>query len=164
MMNVDFREVQEEDLERLNEIVNKPQVCRFLVLKRPVSMESTREFYEKRKDSRDKWYSILVDGEVAGAVLLKLNKKDSKQAHVGSFGIDIDEEYWGQGVGSKAMEFIIEKARENGVQRFETEYIRGNSRAGNLYRKYGFQKEGVREKSFKVEEEYCDSIQLVKWI
>ena len=163
-MKVSFRIVRKTDLKRLNEIVNDKQVSKYLTLIPPVSMQSTLRVFDKFKREGSLWYCILADGVVVGAVLLKMNPKGLKNSHVASVGIDIDKPYWGRGVGAKALEFIICKAREKGVKRLEIEYTQGNIRAEKLYKKVGFTSEGQRTKAIKSQGKYYNSITMYMWL
>ncbi|MBU0761907.1 MAG: GNAT family N-acetyltransferase [Candidatus Altiarchaeota archaeon] len=163
-MSVTFRRVSEKDLKKLNEIVNDSEVCRYLSLIPPVSMSSTKKAFERFRKAGDLWYCIMVDGAVAGAVLLKTTPKGLKNSHVASVGIDIDKPYWGKGVGGQALEFIIKKAGEKGVKRLEIEYMEGNTRAEKLYTRIGFIHEGRRKKAIKAGSKYYDSITMYMWL
>ncbi|MDD5110960.1 MAG: GNAT family protein [Candidatus Altiarchaeota archaeon] len=155
---ITFRSVGSKDLTRLNEIVNHPQVARFLNLIPPVSMKSTVEFYEQCKKGNALLYAIIVNGILAGSVCLTPRKKDGKQAHVAEFGISIDRECWGMGAGAKAIDRIISEGRKRGIKRVEFEVVAGNTRALRLYRRKGFKEEGVKEKSFKINGRYHDTL------
>lgn len=148
------------DLRRLNEIVNDSEVCRFINLITPVSMKSTRDFYRQSRKAGGMLYSIVVDSRVAGSVCLTPRK--NKQAHVADFGISLAREHWGMGVGGRAIEFIVNKGREHGVRRIELEAVAGNRRALGLYRRYGFRREGVKKRSFRINGVYHDTIAMAR--
>lgn len=48
------------------------------------------------------------------------------------------EEYRGRGWGRKTMEFVEEKARQEGIRALHLEVVDGNEAAGELYRRMGF--------------------------
>ncbi|MCX6695719.1 MAG: GNAT family protein [Candidatus Altiarchaeota archaeon] len=161
-MNVSFRRTSVKDLRRLNELVNDPDVCRFLNLVLPVSMKSTREFYEDGGEGGNMLYSIIVDGEVAGSVCLRPRKKDSKQAHVAEFGISIGKWYWGVGVGGRAIDYIVNEGRKRGIKRIEFEVVADNRRARRLYVKHGFREEGRKKNSFIIDGRFHDTIVMAR--
>ncbi len=163
-MKISFKIVGEKDLKALNDVVNDERVSRYLSLIPPVSMKSTQQVWERFRRDGLIWCSVLVEGVIAGAVLLKLNPKGMKNSHVASLGIDIAREYWGKGVGEKAMNYIISVARKKGVKRLELEYVSGNERARRLYEKVGFKREGVRRKAFKVKNRYVDGVTMVRFL
>lgn len=161
-MKLVFRRTRLGDLRRLNGIVNDPSVCRFLNLVLPVSMKSTREFYSQNCKRGGMLYSIVVDGKVAGSVCL--SRRKNKQAHVGDFGISMAREYWGVGVGGRAIEFIVSKGRKHGIRRIEFEVVAGNKRALGLYRKHGFRREGLKKRSFIINGRHHDTIAMARML
>jgi putative acetyltransferase len=163
-MDVTLRRVRCTDLERLNEIVNDPEVAHYLALIPPVSMKSTYEFYDRIKKNRWGWYCIIADGKVVGAVGLMVKAEKNKQSHVAEVGIDIAKEYWGKGIGLKAFRHITREARERGIRRLELQVVRENRRARRLYEKAGFKREGVKKRAFKINGRYHDTVMMAKLI
>lgn len=68
------------------------------------------------------------------------------------------------GIGNKAMRFAIAKAKKLGFRRLELEVVSTHKRAYALYKRLGFQKEGVLRKRFKIGNKYLDAIAMSKWI
>jgi len=161
-MDVRFREVKVGDLKRLNEIVNDEEVAHFLSVIPPVSMKSTRTVYEGHKKSKNLWYCIIVEGVVAGAMNLTFKRRDSKMSHIALFGIDIAKEYWGGGLGTKAIRFMVRKAKELGVTRLELEVVAENARARRLYEKNRFVVEGVKRRGFRINGRYNDTVLMAR--
>jgi RimJ/RimL family protein N-acetyltransferase len=160
-MKVSFRRVAEKDLKRLNEIVNDREVAKFITLTPPVPLKETRRFFNRCRKEKIRWYAILADDVVAGSVSLH-PQKGLKQAHVASFGISLAKEFWGRGIGGRALAFITEKARTLSIKRLELQVVADNARALKLYESNGFQKEGIRRKSFKLGKKYHNNIIMAK--
>lgn len=161
-MLVTFRKVSERDLKRLNEIVNDPEVSRFLNLIPPVSMKSTRRFFKQHKKNKSMLYCITADGVIAGSMCLSPREKNAKQAHVAEFGISIAREFWGKNIGGKAIDFIVKEGRKRNVKRIEFEVVADNLRARKLYKKHGFREEGVKKNSFKIGRRYHDTVVMAR--
>lgn len=80
----------------------------------------------------------FVEGKLAGNC--QLNRKTKKKnAHRGSIGIAIVEEFWNLGIGTAMFQELISIAESWGVLQMELEVIEGNDRAMQLYRKMGFE-------------------------
>jgi len=161
-MKISFKTVSEKDLQRLNEIVNDLKVARFLNLIPPVSMKSTREFYSQCKKNGMRWYAIVIDGVIAGSTHFAPRSKHGKQAHVAEFGISIAREFWGRGVGGRAINFITTEAGKSGIKRIEFEVVADNQRARELYLQHGFRKEGLKKKSFLINGRYHDTVVMAR--
>ena len=163
-MKVSFRKVREKDLKRLNEIVNDEEVIRYLSLKTPVSMKSTIDIYRKYRKAGEFWYSIIVDGELAGSFTLAPGGKTTKKSHVGVFGIALAKDYWGRDIGDKSIKFMLSEARKLKLKRIELIVARGNKRARKLYESNGFKKEGVMKMAVKINGKYHDDIMMARFL
>ncbi|VVB52431.1 Acetyltransferase (GNAT) family protein [uncultured archaeon] len=161
-MEAAFRPVEEKDLVEINRIVNDFEVARYLTLIPPVSLEETRQHFAENKKLGNPWYTILVDGKIAGSFILRRQKGNN--SHVAVFGINIDKPYWGHGVGAQALAYAEEEGRKIGVKKLELEVVQENERAVSLYEKDGFTIEGCKRKHTFVDEDYKDTLIMGKWI
>ncbi|HZD43060.1 MAG TPA: GNAT family protein [Methanomicrobiales archaeon] len=153
---------REEDLPRLNEIVNEPDVVRYLDLIPPVPFKQTLEFFWIVKVSGGMMWSIRVEGEVAGAVGLIPEMKHTKLAHGAGLFIYLEKPYWGQGIASFAIRFALDQAKEAGIERIEVLVVDKNTRALELFQNNGFEYEGLLKKAFKDDGEYQNLVLLAR--
>lgn len=80
-----------------------------------------------------------VDGVIVGNCGLMFNDK-SKLRHRASLAIALLKDYWGQGIGSRMFEAMIDTAEKfGGVTRLNLDVVEGNERALALYKKFGFE-------------------------
>lgn len=159
-MDVSFHAVGEGDLEDLNEIVNEPEVARYLELIPPVPMKKTVDFAAHMRSIGGRWWTIRVDGGTVGGIGIIPNPLDSKLAHVATFFIYLREEVWNTGLGGKSMEYLVSEARKLGLKRLECVVVRVNERAIRLYERYGFEIEGCRRDAFRGSEGFTDLLQM----
>jgi RimJ/RimL family protein N-acetyltransferase len=163
-MKVGFRKASPRDLKRLNEIVNDRETARYLNVVLPVSLKSTKQFFDQHKGGKGLFYCILADGNIAGSLSIRFGRRDSKQAHLAEFGLCIAREYQGLGLGGKAIDFIIKQARKNKIKRVDFEVVKDNKKAIRLYGKKGFKKEGVKKNSFKIGKKFHDTIVMARML
>lgn len=78
--------------------------------------------------------------------------------------VGIKEEYQGQGIGRKFFAMADEWATDNDIIRLELTVECTNINAIRLYEKCGFKKEGLREKSMKVDGVFVDEYYMAKII
>ncbi len=155
-MKASFKRVSERDLRELNRIVNDPQVCKHLALVPPVSLASTRKFYEGSRKGNNRWFGIWVEDELVGSCSMHPGNKASKTEHCIEFGLCIDKEHWGRGLGDAAMKHMLGVARWMNLRRVELHVEKRNTRAQALYEKHGFKLEGVKKKAIKTNNRYYD--------
>ena len=107
-------------------------------------------FLKTKTESRDEIEIIAVIGSqtVGSAGIEKIGTKE-KVRHRASFGISIDREYWGLGIGRALLEACIECAREAGYRQLELDVVAENKRAISLYTDEGFVEYGRNPRGFR---------------
>lgn len=96
------------------------------------------------------------DGEVIGAADFR-GAARPRQAHGGEFGISVAREHRGRGVGTALIQALIAWAREAGIRRIEVHAHSNNPRALALYRRLGFEDEGLLRENVTWRGEYHDT-------
>ncbi len=76
----------------------------------------------------------------------------------------IKKAYQGRGIGREFFALLDDWARENDIIRLELTVECTNVNAISLYEKFGFKKEGLREKSMKVDGVFVDEYYMAKII
>lgn len=93
--------------------------------------------------------SAVVDGKIVANAGFNPVSKLEKCKHRAEFGISIQKEYWGRGIGSHIMAAILEAARQAGYEQIELDVVADNARAIALYKKFGFEIYGTHEKAYR---------------
>ena len=114
------------------------------------SAEGEAEFLKNKTASTDEIELVAeADGRYVGlAGIGKIGIKD-KVKHRAEFGISVDKDYWGLGIGNALTEACIECARRAGYAQIELDVVAENERAIALYKKYGFVEYGRNPKGFR---------------
>ncbi|MBQ7183193.1 MAG: GNAT family N-acetyltransferase [Clostridia bacterium] len=115
-----------------------------------ITLEQEREYLRGKVESPFE-VSLLaeVDGVVAGTAGVDRIGAAVKLRHRASFGISIDEAWWGRGIGKALTEACIECAAAAGYLQLELEVVADNERALRLYRGAGFKEYGRNPKGFR---------------
>ena len=88
---------------------------------------------------------VAVDGDqLVGMIHIEVSRHG-----FGEFGMLVDREWRGRGVGSALLQAAIDWAREQGLHKLCLEVFTHNTAAIALYRKCGFVEEGRRVKHFR---------------
>jgi RimJ/RimL family protein N-acetyltransferase len=96
----------------------------------------------------------VADGRVVGMLHVDVSRHG-----FGEFGMLVDRDWRGCGVGSALLQATVEWARGHGLHKLCLEVFAQNSAAIALYRKYGFMEEGRRMKQYRRDSgELWDSI------
>ncbi len=68
------------------------------------------------------------------------------------------------GLGKKLMEYTIDWAQDNNLEKINLDVWSNNERAIRLYRKYGFRLEGNRRRQGILNGEYVDEIFMSRFL
>ena len=96
---------------------------------------------------------VLSEGEVVGWCDI-VPKSRPVHAHVGVLGMALLPELRGQGIGERLMRQTLEAARVFGLHRVELTVREDNKNATALYKKIGFEIEGLMRDAMKVDGVY----------
>ena len=108
------------------------------------------EFLQKKSDSENEIEILAeVDGRLVGTAGIQQKSPKVKLRHRCDFGISVDKEYWGLGIGRALTDACIECARKAGYEQIELEVAADNDRAVKLYQKVGFVEFGRNPRNFK---------------
>ncbi len=109
------------------------------------------------------YFGIFIDGKLAGYVQASKSYLD-KEKHVCSLNnVYIAKEFRHQGLATKLLSYVTDLLkREVGIERVFLSCTGKNKPAHNLYRKLNFRRYAVRAKAVKWQDQYDDTIEMVK--
>lgn len=84
--------------------------------------------------------------------------------HTGRLGMGVAKAYRGQGLGNRLLTSCITAARTYGVEKIELEVFSDNIAACRLYERHGFEVEGLKSKSRRVDGKYQDIQLMALWL
>ena len=129
-----------------------------------LSVEEEVKFIRDRKES-DR--SVLIVAEVDGCIVATAGVESMKFrrfAHHAELGMTVAKEYWGQGIGRKLMECIIDWARQRKLRKLYLRVFESNHRANALYGSQGFVEEARLKGDFlRRDGTYGDTIVMAKF-
>jgi L-phenylalanine/L-methionine N-acetyltransferase len=139
--NLVIRPVHQGDLPALFEIVTMPGF-REGTLRLPFQRFSDTEAWFAAIGPEDISIVAELDGKVVGDAGLR--RFAGRRAHVARIGMGLHDDYHRRGIGSALLAAIIDAADNwHDIRRLELEVFADNAAAIGLYRKFGFQEEGL---------------------
>lgn len=130
-----------------------------------MSVEAEQD-YIKRINSMDnsKNVLIIIEDEIVGIASITSVQKE-RMKHNGTLGISLRKKYWGIGLGSDIMAYLINWAKSNKITKKINLLVReDNIRGVKLYEKFGFEKEGLLKKDICVNGIYYNTIAMGLYI
>jgi len=165
-----IRYLSKEDIPELLKLMNKISLEKTFILFQGEQLtlkEETKYVQEKlKKIKKNKLVKLLafVNNQLAGVSDIEL--KNKVVSHQGSFGIIIDKNFRGDGVGGILMDNVIKEAKEKfkSLKIIDFDVFGDNIIAQNLYKKMGFKKYGLLPKGIKHRDKFVDQILMYKEI
>lgn len=130
-----------------------------------MNVEAEQDYIE-RINSMDnsKNVLIIIEDEIVGISSITSVQKE-RMKHNGTLGISIRKKYWGIGLGSEIMAYLIDWAKSNKITKKINLLVReDNIRGVKLYKKFGFEKEGLLKKDICVNGVYYNTIAMGLYI
>ena len=129
----------------------------------PVSVEQEQAYLDSVYQATDQLYLVAVDGdEIVGTGTLSSFTRP-RLAHRAEISVSVRKSMWGNHIGTRLMEEILNFAQNTGkIECISLEVRSDNQRAIALYKKFGFQKIGTFPGFMKVDGEFvsCDMMHL----
>lgn len=159
-----FRYPTIDDLQMLTDFINKASKEKTFInfQGEEIKLEEERKWLEstiKKIENKEKVYLMaFVDGNFAGASDIEIG--NFAKRHNGLFGIIIDNNYRGEGVGESLMKLVISESKKNikELKIIVLECFSDNFIAKNLYKKLGFIEYGLLPNALKRKGKYTDAI------
>lgn len=127
------------------------------------TLEEEADYMQKKADSENEVEIIaVVDGKVVGSAGIESIGKAYKLIFRSNFGISVDKDYWGLGIGSALTKACIECAKEAGYKQIELDVVAANERAIALYEKFGFVEFGRNPRGFFSRESGWQTVVLMR--
>ena len=102
-----------------------------------------------------------IDGQVIGGI--GFHRYSGRTRHAGTFGMGVLPAHQGRGVGSALLTTVIDLADNwYNLRRLELEVWVDNEAAIGLYRKFGFEEEGVYRRYGYINGHFVDALAMAR--
>lgn len=159
---IEFRVAEARDaealLEHINTVAKETDNLSFGADTFSISVEKEARFIKRFYDSDKEVMYVAIDGNIVVGNAVVERERIRRYSHRGVISITVLKDYWGQGIGSRLMELMIDFAIKSGIEILSLEVRADNVRATSLYKKFGFEEIGTFKGFFKIENKYYDAI------
>jgi RimJ/RimL family protein N-acetyltransferase len=114
--------------------------------------------------SRNAPVYYAVDGENVVGWCDVSPSKNPRLCHRGGLGMGLLPDFRGQGLGSRLMTAVFEHSKKIGLEKIELQVYTSNLPAIALYKKFGFEPEGLIRKYRKLDGKYFDALAMAKFL
>jgi RimJ/RimL family protein N-acetyltransferase len=154
-----IRKAKTEDaeklLEYLNTIPNESDNLTFGPNELTFDIEERKAFINTCENCESRYFVIA---EYEGKIIGNLNfsgETKPRTKHKGEFGVSVLKEFWGNGIAYELIKGLIQWAKEGGkIKKINLLVREDNERAVKVYKKLGFEVEGLIKRSFFIDGRY----------
>lgn len=129
----------------------------------PPSLEKVSSFQSGLISKNAPVYYAISDDRVVGWADI-FPGENPRQSHRGGLGMGLLPEFRGQGLGSKLLSAVLAHAKKFGLEKVELNVYTSNPAAIALYKKFGFEQEGLIKKYRKLDGQYFDCLVMGKFL
>lgn len=159
-MNITFRYAQLTDLPKIVAIYN--QTIKLKNVKadiRPVSVSERKEWFASfSNDSHPLWVLINKEDEIVGWIGLEPFYGRAAYEKTAEISLYLDENYRGQHLGTKTLEFISAHLKKLGIQNIVAFIFKQNTASLNLFKRHFFEEWGFLPQVAQIDENYLDLV------
>lgn len=151
---ISFYPVEEDDLERLRDIINHPDVWRWVSVVEPKSLDDEQAFLEHVRESDQSTFLAVHGDEAVGTVELRPGADQDRNAEL---GIMLDPDLHGDGLGTEAVGLMVRYGFETlGLHRIWARTDERNAAMQRVFKKCGFTHEGAQREHRYADGTYHD--------
>ncbi len=126
-------------------------------------LEKVSGFQRKLVSKNGPVYYAVQNDRVVGWCDIHPNE-NPRTAHRGGLGMGLLPEYRGQGIGSQLLKKTLDHAEDFGLEKVELYVYTTNVPAIALYKKFGFEQEGLIKKYRKLDGQYFDCLIMSQFL
>ncbi|UUV16918.1 GNAT family N-acetyltransferase [Fusobacteria bacterium ZRK30] len=159
------REVLLEDAEKYLQMLKiLDEQTNFLMFEpgeRKTTLEDQKNIIKYNVENKIPMFLMEIEGEIVGflkGVRYKCNRMN-QNLHI---ALGILSSYRGKGGGKALMNKVDQWSQNNNIKRMELTVACENKKAVNLYKSMGFEIEGIKRSSFKLEDKFLDQYYMGK--
>ncbi|MBC6975058.1 GNAT family N-acetyltransferase [Bacillus sp. Xin] len=161
-----IREIQVEDAAAFLQLGKQlDEETSFMLLEpgeRNMTVEQQENMIKCFIENNNSTIFVAVEGEQLVGFILANGGNVQRNKHAAAIVIGILQEYSGKGIGTDLFKEVEIWAKLHDVWRLELTVMAHNTRAQVLYKKVGFEQEGVKKASLIVGEENIDEYYMAK--
>lgn len=159
-MTIDIVPIAEQHLAGFHAVLDEvARQRKYLALLEAPSLDTTREFVRRNMQQRAPHLVALDDEKVVGWCDIVPDIRDTCR-HCGRLAMGVLPDYRGRGIGQRLLAAALAAAEERGLERIELHVLESNEIAINLYKRFGFEQDGLLRNARKLDGRYENKITM----
>jgi len=165
---VTIRSAQPDDANGIIETVRSNALERSYVLMEHYSKntDAEREYIVNFDKGKNLLAVASIGNEIVGclAALQADNGKRAETSHVLHVGLHLKEAVRGIGIGSQMLDYALAWAVDKNFKKMETTIFTTNKRSLSMFKKAGFEEEGIRRNTIRMGKDFISEVLMGKML
>lgn len=164
---VEIRKGTSNDAEQIVQVIKNAEESGYMLFdpgERKVSPESFAKFIDATNENEKSGVFIAEEKKKISGYMFVQNEKPNRVSHRAYIVVGIHSNSRGSGIGKALFTYVIDWAKNVNLHRLDLTVIVNNDAAVSLYKKMGFEIEGVKRDSLLINKEYVDEYYMSKLI
>ncbi len=161
-----IREIEPRDAENFRLLIEQVENQAEFMMMEPGERKTTPEQQlrqvEQIKKQTNSTVLVAEDQDQLAGYMFAIGGSARRNSHAAYLVIGILPEYRGKGVGTQLFQQMEEWATEHGIARLELTVVTENEAGLALYKKQGFEVEGTKRQSLKINGRLVDEYYMSK--
>ena len=161
-MEIIYREAREDDaaalLDHVHKVATETDNLSFGKDSFNISVEKEARFISRFAKNPYDLMLVALDGDTVVANGIIERERVLRYNHRATLSITVLCDYWGQGIGTRLMELMMDFCKSSGLKTLSLEARADNTRAISFYKKFSFEEIGIYRSFFKIDGNYYDGI------
>lgn len=157
---MELRHINSEDAEAfvqlIKDVENDAQYMLYEPQERKLLVEEQRERIDKIEQDQGSTIFVAEDSGRLIGYLIAIGGQTKRNSHSAYIIVGIRKEQRGKGVGTKLFQELEEWSLINGIHRLELTVVTRNEAGLALYKKAGYEVEGIKRHSLQINDEFVD--------
>ena len=161
------RKATEQDAAQITLVMQDAEASGFMLFNpgerqmEPASLSKIINSFNKAPNSG--FFIAQENDEILGYLMLKGDIL-MRTSHRAAIALGVHSKSRGKGVGTQLFEYVISWAKQQSLHRLELTVIEHNEQAIHLYRKMGFEVEGIKKDSLLINDQYVNELYMSKML
>lgn len=163
---VNIREAETSDASKLAKVIQQVEASSEYMLwgagEREFHAKKQLKMIEDLKNDHNSTILVADNGDELAGYLIVIGGKAKRNQHSAYLVIGILKDFRGQGIGTMLFNELEKWAAIHYVSRLELTVVTKNKGALSLYQKQGFDIEGTKKNSLRIDGEFVDEYYMAK--
>lgn len=164
---IEIRKANSQDASEIARVIIDAEKSNFMLFdpgERQMSVEQCEKMIERYINEKKSALFVAAEDHTLLGYMIIRGEQPNRISHRGYIVIGVHSDSRGKGVGTALFEYMHHWAKEAGIHRLELTVISHNETAIALYKKMGYEIEGIKKRSLFIDGNYVDEYYMAKWI